>query len=85
MATKNPRISVTLDTPLYEWIERIAESRKTTMSRVIRDLIKETHEAEAWYRTEEWQKGEREAQEDIRLGRYKDFDTAEDFIKDLKS
>lgn len=38
---------------------------------------------EAWFWTEEWQKGEREANEDVRQGRYKTFDTVERLLADL--
>lgn len=36
-----------------------------------------------WFWTPEWQAGERQADEDIRLGRYETFDNAEDLIKSL--
>lgn len=39
--------------------------------------------SQAWYWTEEWQKGEREADADIAAGRYKDFDTIEELLADL--
>ena len=39
--------------------------------------------SQAWYWTEEWQKGEREADEDIAAGRYEDFDNIEDAIRYL--
>lgn len=39
--------------------------------------------SQAWFWTEEWQAMEREADEDLRLGRYEDFDTMEDFINSL--
>ena len=39
--------------------------------------------SQAWFWTEEWQKGEREADEDIAAGRVKEFDNVEDLIKDL--
>lgn len=39
--------------------------------------------SQAWFWTEEWQKGEREADEDIAAGRVKTFDNVEDFVKDL--
>ena len=39
---------------------------------------------QAWFWTPKWQAGEREADEDIAAGRYKDFATMEDFIADLK-
>ena len=38
---------------------------------------------QAWFWTKEWQEGEREADEDIKAGRTKEFDNAEDFIKEL--
>jgi len=40
---------------------------------------------QAYWWMEEWQKGEREAEADLRAGRMKAFDTVEDFIKDLRS
>ncbi len=38
---------------------------------------------QAWYWTAEWQAAEREADEDLRLGHYDDFDTMDDMIADL--
>lgn len=38
---------------------------------------------QAWFWTKEWQAGEREADEDIRTGRVKEFDNVEDFIEEL--
>ena len=85
MPNRNPRLLVTLDAILYQWIKQVAEAQGISMSLVLRDMVKKMYESEAWYWTEEWQKGEREAQEDIRLGRYKDFDTADEFFKELNS
>ena len=42
-------------------------------------------EDQAWWWTEEWQKGEREAEKDIKEGRVKKFSNVEDLIKDLHS
>lgn len=39
---------------------------------------------QAYFWTEEWQRGEREATEDIRKGRYKTFRSMEALIADLK-
>ena len=39
---------------------------------------------QAYFWTESWQKGEREAQTDIRAGRTKKFKTAKDLIADLR-
>jgi hypothetical protein len=38
---------------------------------------------QAWFWTPEWQAKEREADEDLRLGRYTDFDNIDDFINSL--
>ena len=38
-----------------------------------------------WFWTPEWQKKEREADEDIAQGRVKEFSTVEELLKDLKS
>ena len=40
--------------------------------------------SQAYFWTDEWQRGEREAQEDIRRGRVKRFRTAKTLIADLK-
>lgn len=39
---------------------------------------------QAWYWTAEWQAAEREADEDLKAGRYRDFATVEDAIADLE-
>ena len=46
MPTKNPRINVVVEPPLYELIEEIAERQGISMSLVTRDLIKEALEME---------------------------------------
>ena len=38
-----------------------------------------------YYLTPEWQEGEREADEDIRLGRVKSFDSVEELLAELRS
>ena len=48
-----------------------------------KSIPKNIPEDEAWYWTETWQLKERRAQEDIKRGRLKSFDNADDFIKDL--
>jgi antitoxin PrlF len=40
--------------------------------------------SQSYFWTEEWQRGEREAQEDIRRGRVKRFRSAKALISDLK-
>ena len=38
-----------------------------------------------WFWSEEHQRAEREANEDIAAGRYRDFDDAESFLADLEA
>jgi len=39
---------------------------------------------QAYFWTKEWQEAEKEASEDIKAGRVKTFDSAEELIKDLR-
>ena len=39
---------------------------------------------QSWFWTEEWQTRYKEAKEDIKSGRYKEFDNVEDLLKELK-
>jgi len=38
---------------------------------------------QAWFWTEEWQSKEKEAEEDLSAGRYRDFETLEDLLNEL--
>lgn len=40
---------------------------------------------DSWFHSKEWQEGETEADRDLTEKKYKDFDDAEGFIKDLHS
>ncbi len=46
MPTKNPRVSVVLEKPLYESVRRLAEKEEISLSLKIRDLIREALEAQ---------------------------------------
>jgi len=46
MPTKNPRINVVLEPPLYHNIERLAERDGVSLSLKVRDLVKEALEIE---------------------------------------
>jgi hypothetical protein len=47
------------------------------------DKTSEIDPAQAWFWTDEWQAGEREADEDLQAGRYEDYDNIDDFIGSL--
>lgn len=40
--------------------------------------------SQSYFWTNRWQEGEKEADEDIKAGRVKEFDSVEELIKDLK-
>lgn len=44
MPTKNPRINISVDQPLYGIMQQLAEERGISMSMLARDLIKESLE-----------------------------------------
>ena len=44
MPTKNPRINVALEKPIYSVIEKIARKKGISMSMVTRDLVREALE-----------------------------------------
>jgi hypothetical protein len=46
MPTKNPRINVVLEKPLYESVRRLAKKEDISLSLKIRDLVKRALEAE---------------------------------------
>jgi len=46
MPTKNPRINVVLERPLYRSVERIAKKDGVSLSLKVRDLVKEALEIE---------------------------------------
>lgn len=46
MPTKNPRVNVVLEKPLYEAVRRLAEKEDVSLSLKVRDLVREALEAE---------------------------------------
>ena len=46
-------------------------------------FLSETEEDESWFWTEEWQAGERKADEDLAEGRFTDFETVDELIAHL--
>ncbi len=51
MPTKNPRVNVVLEKPLYDSVRRLAKKEDVSLSLKIRDLVRQALEAEedaAW-------------------------------------
>lgn len=46
MPTKNPRVNVVLEKPLYDSVRRLAEKEDVSLSLKIRDLVRAALEAE---------------------------------------
>ena len=53
-----------------------------TISVVVQKLVDRD---QAYFWTREWQEGEREADEDIRMGRLKTFDSVDELVAELRS
>ena len=52
---------------------------------IIMSPVRIIKKGQAYFWTKEWQKKEKEAEEDIKKGRHKEFDNIDDLIKDLHS
>ena len=75
--------------PLINELRRLSAAEKIHVIELLaHDLSQAATQADrdpgqAWFWTAEWQAKEREADEDLREGRYDDYDTADDFINSL--
>ncbi len=57
MATRNPRLMVVLEPPLYHWVRQTAKKAGLSLSLRIRDLIKDAYsEREDLYWSQEGEK-----------------------------
>ena len=86
MTAKNHRIQIVLDIPLYNWLKEQTKSAGISFSLAIRDILKKSFEEQAWFWSERWQKGEKQADLDIKNNRVsKQYCSADEFLKDLKN
>ena len=91
-------MSTVIERPILDKVQsfarraRLASAARETleitpdMAGALADYLREalaTAEDQAWFWTEEWQAGEREAEADLVAGRYETFDTMEDLIDDF--
>ena len=63
-----------------DYIEFIVEGDRITL--LVKKLV---DKSQAYFWSREWQEAEREADEDIRTGRVKTFDSVEQLIAELRS
>ncbi|QSQ07925.1 hypothetical protein H0A61_00244 [Koleobacter methoxysyntrophicus] len=54
-------------------------------SKIIIEPVVPVPKDQAWFWSPEWQKNEKEADEDIKAGRVKSFDSVEELIEDLNA
>jgi len=67
-------------------VERIVGSSAAPSAYAFHPILKvwvEIDPEQAWFWSEEWQAGEHEADEDLRLGRYEDFDDIDGLVDSL--
>ena len=91
MTTKNPTsLEVKLDAALSEF-DDLKRQLKSLAEKVeaIEEMVKESNEiliafSQSYYWTQEWQEKEARAEEDLREGRYTQYDDVEEFIKEMK-
>ena len=62
-----------------DWIEIEIEDEKAVL--IPKKLV---DKSQAYFWTKKWQEGEKEADEDIKAGRVKNFNSVDDLIKDLE-
>jgi len=72
------KIMITLGIEKGDYVEVDVEERQIVLKP--RKLI---DPLQGWYWTKEWQQMEKEADNDLATGRYRDFDNLEDLLKDL--
>lgn len=84
---KTQKISINIPVKLLQRINRYQKStHKKFRSEAVREILEEAlHDMPEYFRKYDWKKAEAEADEEIKAGRVKSFDTVEEFLADLKS
>lgn len=70
-------------TTMHIRTEFASASRRAALYRAFTTPAGAPASDQAWYWTPEWQAREREAEADLRAGRYEDFDSMDDFLASL--
>ena len=79
------RASVSLRPKLYQWVKEQAESRQMSISRYIERCVEEKRgdDDDMEYPVEDVLREAREAKEDMKAGKLKMYDTAEEMFEAL--
>ena len=79
------RASVSLRPKLYQWVKEQAESRQISISRYIERCVEEKRgdDVDMEYPVEDVLREAREAKEDMKAGKLKMYDTAEEMFEAL--
>lgn len=83
MPKKKIRELILPDGEFESGIARVTKPDGTVVMYAIHPKTKkwvEIDPEQAWFWTEEWQAGERRAEEDLEQGRYEDFDDVDEFF-----
>jgi len=82
------QLTITLDEEAFAKLKQRAEAKHKQAAELAQAVIDEwlnADESQVWYWTAEWQAAEREAEQDLRSGRFEDFATMDDFISSLNA
>lgn len=82
-------VTIDLAPPLDREAELLAAQRGESVAELFVSLLKQSLKQngndpdQAWYWSPKWQQEEREAEEDLRNGHYRDFNSMDELINDL--
>lgn len=79
------RLTIEIPEEIFEEVEKYKEStQKPSHSAAVTALLKYALTLPPYFKDYDWEEAEKEADEDIKAGRVKSFDTVEEFLTDLK-
>ncbi|MBU4332262.1 hypothetical protein KKD19_04885 [Patescibacteria group bacterium] len=79
MERSTQTVQLNIPVGLYQQLQKQAETEKKSVAGLLMRFVN------IYRKRNNWDRMEMEADEDIRTGRFKEFDSVEDLIKDLNS
>lgn len=84
MLHNRPMVTILPDAQFLELLEILEELKDSGVLEKVRDKLQEENKKRhPWFWSEEWQKGEREADAEIKVGRMKEFKSVKALVKHL--